>query len=150
MAVNTRSEVRDLIKSAVNALSPAVNFNSGLLTFFNSDRKNAYPYVFQEAAAVSSNFTSNNLAPVNQWDIILHVADLDKVDSIPDQYEPIVDAMDVIAGKVITQINEVVDGYKNVIIEGITREPFIKKHADCLSGVILTFTLVNSDKSNYC
>lgn len=143
-----RSEVRALIKSAVNALSPAVRFNSGLLTFFNSDRKNKYPFVFMEAAQISSDITS--LAPINSWDIILHVADLDKIDSIPDEYEDIVDDMDEIAAKVIAQLNQIISGYKNVNIEGVNREPFVHKHADVLSGVILTFTLISTDKTNYC
>ena len=149
--VYLRSEVRDLVKSAVDALDPAVRFNSGLLTFFNSDRKNKYPYVFMEAASVTPAFVAGpNQAPTNSWDIILHVADLDAMDSIPDQYELIVDAMDEIAANIIGQINEVVSGYKIVTIEGITREPFIHKHADVLNGVILSFTLISVDKTNYC
>lgn len=145
-----RSEVRAIIKSAVNSVSPAVRFNSGLLTFFNSNRSNKYPYVFMEAASVSPDLTSVNLAPVNQWNIILHCADMDAADSIPDQYELIVDSMDELAAKLITKINQVVSGYKNLTIEGIEREPFIHKHADVLSGVILSFTIVEVDKTNYC
>lgn len=150
MALNKRSEVRAMIKAAVDSLSPAIGFNSGLLTFFNSDRKNNYPYVFMEAASVTPDFTNPNLSPVNSWDIILHCADLDRIDSIPDQYELIVDDMDETAAKLITKINQVVSGYKNVTISGISREPFVKKHADCLSGVILTFTIMTDDKSNNC
>lgn len=145
-----RSEVRTLIKSVVDSFSPATSFDSGLLTFFNSNRSNKYPYVFQEASSVSADLTNVNLAPVNTWPIILHFADLDKMDSIPSQYEPIVDSMDELAAKFIVKLNEVISGYKTLTIEGIEREPFVKKHADILSGVILTFTIVEVDKTNYC
>lgn len=145
-----RSEVRNLIQTAVNSISPAVRFNSGLLTFFNSNRSNKYPYVFQEVANVTPDFPNTNLAPTNSWNIILHCADLDTADSIPDQYELIVDSMDELAAKLITKLNEVVSGYKNIKIEGVDRTPFIKKHADILSGVILSFSITEVDKTNYC
>lgn len=145
-----RSEVRAMIKTAVNSISPAVEFRSGLLTFFNSNRTNNYPCVFQEIADVSPDFPNVNLAPTNSWDIILHCADLDKADSIPDQYELIIDSMDELAAKLTTKLNEVVSGYKSVTLSGFTRSPFVKKHADVLSGVIVTFTITEVDKTNYC
>lgn len=145
-----RSEVRAFIKSAVNSVSPAVRFNSGLLTFFNSNRENKYPYVFMESANVSPDFPNTNLAPTNSWNIILHCADLDRADSIPDQYELIVDDMDELAAELIAKINQVTSGYKDIKIESVDRTPFVKKHADILSGVILTFTIIEVDKTNYC
>lgn len=145
-----RSEIRAFVKSGVDALVPAVSFNSGLLTFFNSNRTNQYPYVFQETGSISTDINFQTGPPLDQWEIILHIAYLDSMDSIPDQYELLVDKADEIAQKLITKYNQIVSGYKNVTIEGIGREPFVHKHADCLSGVILTFTIVSPDKTNNC
>lgn len=146
----TRAEVRALIKDTADSFAPAVRFSSGLLTFFNSKRENVYPYIFQQIAPVAPTFPNPNISPVNEWEIVLYFADLDKVDSVPDQYEPIIDRMDDYAAKFITKVNQIVSGYKNVTIEGSSREPFVKKHADCVTGVTLTFTLVETDKTNYC
>lgn len=145
-----RSEVRDFIKSGVNALTPAVNFGSGLVTFFNSNRTNEYPFVFNETASVTSDKDFQTAPPLDQWEVILHIAYLDSMDSIPDQYEELIDKADELAQKLIVKYNQIVSGYKDVTITSFSREPFIKKHADCVTGVILTFTLISPDKTNNC
>jgi hypothetical protein len=35
-------------------------------------------------------------------------------------------------------------------MESMQSEPFVKRYADCLTGVILTFTIVEQDKTNVC
>jgi hypothetical protein len=86
---------------------------------------------------------------------------LDKSDSRQEDYEPIIDACDQIARKLIWQYNQILYGstgvstanqtaYKLISLDGVSREPFIKQHADCLTGVILSFTLIIPDTTDVC
>ena len=145
-----RSEVRSFVKSGVDALTNSVEFGSGLLTYFNSDRNHDYPAVFFETSDMSASIDVPKSMPLDTWTIRLHIADKDKVDSIPDQYEEIIDRMDEIAQKLIFKYNAIVSGYKDVAIESVNREPFVRKHSDCVSGVILSFDLIVPDKTNNC
>lgn len=145
-----RSEVRAFIKSGVDALTDSVEFGSGLLTYFNSNRNHSYPAVFMELSDVSSDINIPTSLPLDTWPITLHIADKDSVDSIPDQYEEIIDRMDEIAQKLVFKYNAIVSGYKNVSIANVNRLPFVKLHSDCVTGVILTFDVIAPDKTNNC
>lgn len=145
----TRTEVRALFKSAVDLLSPAVQFNSGRISEFTSQANKSYPFVWLEPLQVSTEFTTIQ-SPIDSWECVAHIAKQDKMDSLPVQYEAIVDECDLIAQKLIHNLNQVVSGYKLITISGVTREPFIKKISDATSGVIISFTLISDDKTNVC
>ena len=87
---------------------------------------------------------------MDKWDIELIIAQKDAMDSAPEVYEGIVDSSDLIAQKLIYQYRNRISGYKQIAIDSIKREPFIKKYADCLTGVKLTFTITANDKTNVC
>lgn len=145
----TRSEVRDFLEAGVNALDPPPTFGYGLYSFFNSNRSWEYPLVFQETAPVNSEVPTQS-APVDEWEIILHVANLTKLDAVPSEYEPLIDDCDLIAQKLIYQYRAQVSGYKLVRIEGFSREPFTKINADLLAGVTLRFNLKVTNQTNVC
>lgn len=145
----TRTEVRDLIQSAVNALTQTVRFNSGRITEFNSQRSNDYPYIWLEPLSVSSEMGVFQM-PLDSWSCVVHVANKDAIDSTPEQYEAVVDACDLIAQKFIYQLNQVVTGYKLITLTLISREPFIHKFADDVSGVIVSFTISSPDTTDVC
>jgi hypothetical protein len=145
----TRTEVRTFLNTGVDSLAPSTEFGSGLITDFNSDRSNVYPSVWQNIKPVSPDLASNG-APLDTWDIELIIAQKDAMDSAPEQYESIIDASDLIAQKLIYLYRNVIDGYKLVSLTSINRTPFVKKYADCLSGVNLTFKIVVPDKTNVC
>jgi len=95
-----RNEVRVFIESGVQELSPSVSFDSGRYTEFNSERNHVYPMAWLES--ISNNpdlFNSTNgfQVPMDHWKIVLHITYLDKQDSIPVQYEAIIDQADYIA-----------------------------------------------------
>ena len=145
-----RSETRALIQSAVHALTQTIQFNSGRISEFSSEADKSYPYVWLEPLSVDTDLNQNQM-PIDSWAILLHVAKLDSMDSLPVQYEAIVDECDFIAQKFIYKLNQVVDGYKLITIESVNREPFIKaKSADCTSGVTVSFTLVSADQTDVC
>jgi hypothetical protein len=144
-----RNEVRDLIKAAVQAVKSSYRFNSGRPSEFNSNRSNEYPYLWLESLSRGTELSENQM-PSDDWNCIIHIAKLDKTDSVSEEYEAIVDECDLIAKKVTYQINQVVSGYKLLTLSGINSDPFIKKHADCTTGVILSFTLTSPDKTDVC
>lgn len=143
-----RSEVRAFLEAGVNELTPALEFGAGLITDFNSIRSHTYPSAWQVTASV--NVEAEFSAPIASWDIQLVIGQKDRMDSSPQEYEAILDECDTIAQKLIYQYRNIVSGYKLTTMNGITREPFVKKHADCLSGVILSFTLVSPDQTDVC
>lgn len=145
----TRTEVRDFLKSGVDALVPALEFGSGLITDFNKKPDVTLPQVWQEAAPMDG---ANPVigAPLDEWQIILWIVKLDKLGSSAAEYEAIVDECDLVAQKLIRQYDKIVSGYKLVTITSRRREPKIKKFANDMSGVLLTFTLNAPDKTNLC
>lgn len=144
-----RSEVRDFIKSGIDAVATNIRFNSGRLSEFNSNRSNEYPFVWLESLSSSTEFSVTQM-PFDEWNIVLHVANKNAADDKPEQYEAIIDACDEIAQKLVYQYNQSVNGYKLATITGIERSPFVHKHADRTAGVVLSFTLNSPDKTDVC
>ena len=145
----TRSEIRDFIKSGVDALNKSIPFNSGRISEFNSQRSNEYPYVWLDSLSVVPNFSTTG-PPMDDWGIVLHIAKQDKIDSKAEEYESIVDDCDLIAQELAKTYNDLLEDSNLVVLSGASREPFIKDHADCLTGVIFSFNLNTWDKSSFC
>lgn len=154
-----REEVRAFLKAGADAIP--TDFDSGRLTEFNSKRDNAYPFSWVESLRTSTNFQTSGSMLIDNWEVVIHIAMLDKADSLQNDYELIVDACDTIARKLIWQYNQILYGssntstanqtaYKLITMDGVSREPFIKQHADCLTGVILSFTLIVPDRTDVC
>jgi hypothetical protein len=147
----TRLEVRTFIKQGVQSLSPDLSFDSGLYTFFNSNRSWSYPLVFQETVPIGVTSTSIEFqAPTDDWDIVLWISQKGAVDMVPSEYEPLIDQCDEIAQKLMYKYRNVIAGYKLVTLNSVSRTPFVKKNADCLAGVTLRFKINSPDKTNVC
>jgi hypothetical protein len=144
----TRGEIRSFLEDGIILLTD-VTYGSGRVSEFNSNRSRVYPMCWIESLSVSTELTDNEL-PINAWNVNLHVAKKDLADSVEAQYEALIDDCDEMAQQLIKYYNSQVSGFKLVTITGITRNPFIKKNADCLSGVILSFTLNSPDTTNLC
>lgn len=145
----TRSEVRTFVKAGLDLLAGKIGFGNGRISEFNSQRSSSYPYAWLESLEVDS-LLDGIVAPQEDWQVVIHIAKLDKADSSPDQYEAIIDECDLLAQKLTKQYHAVVSGYKTTTIDNISRTPFIKKHADCTTGVILAFTLTAPDTASIC
>lgn len=141
-----RSEVRTFIESAVNALTPAVEFGEGQINDFNSLRSHTYPSAWLVLEEVESN--QGTSAPLDSWLIRILIAQKDALDSI--NYEDIVDQCDEIAQRLSYQLRNVISGYKLSTMTSIKRAKFIKKYADCITGVEMTFTLNAQDQTDVC
>jgi hypothetical protein len=147
----TRTEVRTFIKEGVQAIAPDLSFGTGLYTFFNSNRSWKYPLVFQETVPIGVTSTSIEYqAPTDDWDIVLWISQQGAVDMIPEDYEPLIDQCDYIAQKLMYQYRNVIQGYKLVTLNSVSRTPFVKVNADCLAGVTLRFKINSPDKTVVC
>lgn len=145
-----RSEVRAFIKSGVDALNQSFRFNSGRITEFNSNRSNDYPFMWLESLSTDTTINQATTNPFEGWKIVIHIANQDKADSLPEQYETIVDECDFLAQQLIKQYNINLMYSDLVVIENIDRTPFIHKQADNTTGVILSFTLIDYNSTNVC
>lgn len=143
-----RGEVRSFLKEGVDSLASVLQFNAGRLSEFNSEFNKEYPYCWNSNLQAGTDL--RNSLPLDSWAITIRIAKLDKADSLPEQYELIVDACDYIAQQLIKKYNDVLADSKLVTISGISRVPFYKQHSDCLTGVDLTFTLDAPDKTSLC
>lgn len=144
-----RSEVRAFVKSGVDAIQQTISFNNGRITEFNSERSNDYPYVWLVTPSATTNYSTTN-APQDDWNIELHIAKKDKIDSLPEVYESIIDECDEIARKLMNQYRNALSSGSLIEIVSADRNPFIHKHADDTTGVILTFTLTGPDNATFC
>ena len=144
-----RSEVRAFIKSGIDALAQTIQFNSGRITEFNSDRDNEYPFVWLVSPRDATDYNIG-AAPTDNWNIELHIAKKDHAGSKPEEYEAIIDECDEIARALMNQYRNSLTGGSLVTIDSSDRNPFHHKHADDTTGVILTFTLVGPDNEPIC
>jgi len=144
----TREQVRTFIESGINLLSTNLQFNSGRISEFNSEPDKSMPYAWLESLSVTTDIPKQT--PIDNWSVIIHIAQKDLMDSLPVRYEAIVDQADYIAQQLQKKYNAEVSGFKLITMDGISREPFIKKHADCLTGVIFSFSLIAPDTANLC
>ncbi len=145
----TRAEVRALIKQGINALGNQIEFGSGRITEFNKEENKDYPFVWLESLSVTTGINAQG-ANTDEWDCKLHIAKKDQPDSKADEYEQIVDECDYIAQQLIKQYADLLESAKLVSFESASRIPFVHKHADDTTGVVLSFTLIIPDTTNVC
>jgi len=143
-----RSEVRTFLTDGIATLTNVTSGN-GRISEFNSNRSREYPMAWVDSLSTSPEITPNGL-PYDNWNVVIHIAKKDSADSTEDQYELIIDSADEMGQQLIKNYNDVVSGYKLVELLAIQRIPFIKKHADCLTGIELSFTLRAPDTTNLC
>lgn len=146
----TRSEIRTFLQNGVEALNPSMPFGSGRITEWNSNRSNEYPGIWWESNQTVDVEIVNQVLPSDGWPVALHIGKKDAIDSSTTEYEQLIDDCDYVAQQLIRQYNQVVESSDNSTISGISRQPFIKKHADIVTGVILSFTLNVPDTTDLC
>lgn len=132
-------------------LAPKTEYGRGRISEWNSGRDHVYPKVWQvtDGSGVDTDF-SPTLTPIDNWPIELRVAFKDSQGSTEDQYEDLVDEADRIAQKLVFNYNQIVASLPAVNISGINRTPFIKKNADDITGVILSFNIEAADLTDNC
>ena len=144
----TREEVRNFLGLGIDLLTD-VTYGSGRVSEWNSNRNRSYPMCWIAQIEASTELI-NNAMPYDDWSIQIHIAKKDQQDSLEEQYESLVDDCDYMAQQLIRYYNQVVTNHHLITISGIRRPRFVKKNADCLTGVILSFSLRAPDTTNLC
>ena len=153
-----REDIRAFLKAGADAIP--TYFESGRLTEFNSMPNKSYPFAWLESLEVDTDFSEAG-GLIDAWAVKIHIAKLDKIDSLADAYEGIIDECDHIARQLLWQYNVILYGattttaanktlYKLIQLSNVSREPFVKKHADCVTGIELSFTLTTPDQTDVC
>jgi hypothetical protein len=145
----TRAEIRQLINDGIKVLGNQISFGSGRITEFNKDRSKEYPFIWLESLSNNPDVIHYG-AHMDHWKVVLHIAMKDKIDSSADEYEDIIDKCDLIAQKLTKIYVDSLESAKLVDFDSTERMPFIHKHADDTSGVILSFTINVPDTTNVC
>lgn len=144
-----RSEVRAFLKAGVAAIQqPDYTLMEGLYTDWNKERAVKYPCIFIDLSETETDYPVS--APLDGWPVSIWIGNQDKLDSKPEQYEDIVDRMDFTAQKLIYQYRALIEGNATTVIESSKREKFVKKNADIVTGINLTFALVGPDQTEVC
>lgn len=138
-----RSEIKEFIESGAQYFETP--FATGRISEFNSSRSNTYPFIFLETLQVDTDLSFS--IQTDNWVVRLHLASKDAPDSKMSQYEKLIDDADYLAQRLIRRYNDVLTNYNLVTLTGVSRTPFIKKHADCLTGVLLQFILTIQNTS---
>lgn len=141
----TRAEINTFIKTGVDSLKPAVEYGRGRISEFNSIRNHLYPAAWFETSDMSMEINGATNVPNDTWEINLHVCKKDTPDSMPVDYEDLIDQCDGIAQTLQFKYNKIVSGYKLMTLSEIKREPFVKKFSDCLTGVLMSFQINTPD-----
>lgn len=140
-----RSEIRALLREGVDSLTPVLSYWDGELSDWNATRDNRYPGVLSILETTDSKY-EDNMSPLDNWPVRMLICKIDKMDSLPDIYEGIIDDCDEVAQKLVYYYRQ---NFK-YDLKSAARKRFIKKYADCLTGIELTFTLTGNDRTVVC
>lgn len=146
----TRAEVRQFIEAGIDKLQRDIPFGFGRLTGFNSRLNKEMPYAWLESLNVSGDPPAHGGATIEAWAVALHIADQDKPDNLEEDSERLIDACDLLAQKLSQVYDKILEPSVWVVSSGARRTPFTKRHADCLSGVIFSFTLSAPQRRGFC
>jgi len=149
----TRAEAREFLELGIISLFD-VTYGTGRISEWNSNRLRTYPMAWIESLRVTTELTPA-LLRMDTWRVRIHIADRDIADSIEEQYEAIIDDCDYYAQQLLKYYSDYIDetqvlSFKRITLSNITRDPFIKKNADCLTGVMLSFDMTAPDTSEVC
>lgn len=145
-----RSEIRDMLKSGVDKIRPQLHFGSGRLSEWSSALNKQYTSVWWESIVDDSGDLSPTQLPIDDYPISLHIGKQDTADSSAQEYEAVIDSCHEIAQQLFYQINQIIEDSSDVSIASYSRSPFVKKYADRISGVVLSFNLKAPDKTKVC
>lgn len=149
-----RSDVREFLATGVRAINPQMPFGSGRISEWNSKMADSNTEVWWESVIEATDVEIINFVlPSDTWPIRLHIGKKDTMESLPAEYEQIIDDCDYIAQQLVRKYNTVIEGVNANLasISSLNRLPFVKKHGGLLfSGVTLSFSLNVPDTTNLC
>lgn len=146
----SHKSIRLLIEDTAKSLADNIQFTYARTSDFNVMRDKKYPFITLDPLPATPQFTDNGITYIKSWNCIMAFYQLDKADSIGDQYALILDEMSNYVDKFINKLNLYSMQSDTIVIQGASQQPFIKATADILTGYIVTFTLLAQDDFDYC
>ncbi len=147
--------IRLLIEDTAKSLGDDIQFTYARPSDFNVLRDKRYPFITLDALSSTPEYTVDGVTNYQKtWLCQMAFYQLDKADSTQEEYAKILDFTDELVDKFINKLNFYVQtegiNSNDIILSGMSQQPFIKVMADYLTGHTLTFSLQASDQFNYC
>jgi len=147
--------IRLLIESTAKSLADNITFDYGRRSDTNMERDIKYPLIACQPLTSTTSFSVNNVFNYSKtWQVSIAFVDKDSDGSDQEQYSLILDRMNHLADLFINKLNSNASSdcvtHGDVIITGMSQQPFIKAMKDVVTGYILNFSLQETDDFNYC
>jgi ATP:corrinoid adenosyltransferase len=146
--------IRLLLEDTARSLGDDIQFDYGRTSDFNQLRDKRYPFISVSPLTASASYTVTNVFNyAKTYQVSAAFYQLDREDSGQDQYALILDEMNALADNFINKLNYYMEtclSSDELIITGVSQQPFIKATADILTGYIMTFSVQVTDDFNYC
>lgn len=139
-------------KDTALSLGDDIQFGYGRQTDFNQIKNKRYPYIWLALLSSSASFTVNNVSNyTNVWSVTILFCEMDREDSIETTYEKILDRMDALADKFVNSLNlRFNEMDADVVLQGVSKLPFIKDAVDDITGWLVQYQLLVPDDFDYC
>jgi len=147
--------IRLLLEDTVKSLADNIQFDYGRTSDFNMLRDKKYPFISCTPFNTSASYTVNNVSNFSKvYQVQLAFYQLDKAESSQDEYVLILDEMNALADNYVNKLNAFAEtrclNSDDILITGISQQPFIKATADILTGYIMNFSITVTDNFDYC
>jgi hypothetical protein len=144
--------IRLLIQDVAQKLGDDIQFTYARTSDFNLTASNErYPAIVLDPLSSIPEYVDNNVSNyMKRWVCSMAFYDKDQSDSVPAQYQEILDKMDDYVDKFVTILNFYSLNSDTIVVTSMNQQPFIKATAGILTGYILTFQIQQTDQFNYC
>lgn len=147
--------IRLLIETTAKSLADNITFDYGRRSDTNMDRDIQYPLIACNPLSASASYAVNNVSNYSKiWQVQIAFLQLDNESSNQEEYSKHLDEMNKLADLFINKINfnaqsDCVESGE-IVITGISQQPFIKIMKDCVTGYVMSFSIQETDDFNYC
>lgn len=146
--------IRCLIGDAVKSLDDSIQFGYGRRSDFNIHNDKNYPFVWLLPLTAVTTIPSDGAGITKSWNIILVVIDIDKSDSVEQEFDKIMDRMDDIGDRLIRRIDDWYRSGDDIVgaltITSVNQTSIIKEDSDIHTGWLYSFQMITDDQFEYC
>lgn len=144
--------IRLLIQDTAQSLGDDIQFDYARTSDFNvTASSQRYPFITLDLLSAIPEYTVDGVSNyMKRWLCNMAFYGLDSSGSTQDEYEKILDDMDVLIDKFINKLNFYSLEADTIIISSVNQQPFVKATSAILTGFTLTFQIQQSDQFNYC
>lgn len=146
--------IRCLIGNAVKSLDDSIQFGYGRRSDFNIHNDKKYPFVWLLPLTAVTTIPNDGAGITKSWNIILVVIDIDKSDSVEQEFDKIMDRMDDIGDRLIRRIDDWYRSGDDIVgaltITSVNQTSIIKEDSDIHTGWLYSFQMITDDQFEYC